>query len=347
VPFLFRRGMERSGERLQAINGLRGVAALGVFCGHAIPSIVPGGGSGVDILFVLSGFLITGILVRMHDSESGIRLGDFYRRRAFRIWPALLLLLLLLTTIYVFARDGSRLIEVAAAATATMNFARLFGVTSGGSLGHTWALAAVEQFYLVWPLLLAFTPWLKHRQQFVLGMLVVFIVLSIARSLVLMRWTIDDFHSDGILLGCILAIWRPAWLDRTSAAVWPVALALLGLAYLVPAGTNSLPYYWLNLVAAVLAFCLISAAATGRRMPPLELAPLVWLGNRSYGFYLWHFPIIGVVDKTRLPDLLGVPLALALSIAIAALSYRFVELPFLRYGARRPPSLTAAEKAEA
>jgi peptidoglycan/LPS O-acetylase OafA/YrhL len=342
--FLFDPGMGDQ-SHLRGVDGLRAVAALAVFAAHSIPWYAPGGGNGLDVFFVISGFLITGILVRMHEEDGKVSLSAFYWRRALRIWPALFLLLVVLQVAYLTRGDRSGLIDVGAAATATMNVARAIGITSGGALGHTWTLAIEEQFYLLWPLVLVFTPLLKYRRTLALGLLATFVLAGVGKSLILMNWQPDDFHSDGLVLGSMLAIWRPAWLNRLAVILWPVALLGLALVFLVLTSGRTVQAFWTNSWAAVLTAVIIVAAAEGSRMKVLEFKPLMWLGERSYGFYLWHLPVIVEMYRLDMDLNLRAALAFAVTVVLAALSYRFIEQPIRRYGTSRMPARAAERQA--
>lgn len=342
---LFDHPMAADQAHVPSIDGLRAVAALGVFCAHAVPRWITGGGNGLDAFFVISGFLITGVLLRRYEQHGKVQLGAFYARRALRIWPALLVMLLAMTVVYVTRENWHELKNVGWAATATMNFGRAFGFTNGGALGHTWTLAVEEQFYLLWPLLLAFTPWLKHRRALVIGLLVTLVLLAVAKTLFLVQQERDDFHSDGLIIGCMLALWRPDWLNRVSAILWPVALTGLLLVFIALTSGNTALHFWTNTWSALLAGCVIVAAAEGNRMRVLEFRPLTWLGERSYGFYLWHLPVVVEMYQFDLDPLVRAAVAFVVTVGLAAVSYRFIEQPIRRFGLSRMPQKKPAAEA--
>ncbi|MEX1072798.1 MAG: acyltransferase [Chloroflexota bacterium] len=308
------------------LDGLRGVAVLLVFLQHAqLAGFRHAGWVGVTMFFTLSGYLITSLLL-VEDGHTGrIHLGRFYFRRALRLLPALVVVLLAVGILAVvvgrdfWAQELATLLYVS-------NWANVAGLEMW-YLGHTWSLAIEEQFYILWPLALVFVRSTRWR----VAMCVIGVIVSVALRAVLFgpdaaaesRWSHGlDTRGDALLVGCLLALVRwsaPGWVG------WIGILGLAGtLAFLQP--TAELAYAGLVIAAASTA--LIMAAGTGA-----TLGPLVALGGISYGVYLWHFPII---EGTRwlaatVPGpvlVLGWFLA---TLAAAFASRRLVELPALRF----------------
>ncbi|HVQ87935.1 MAG TPA: acyltransferase family protein [Actinomycetes bacterium] len=361
-------GRSRGLPYLPGLDGIRAIAVVAVLLFHLPAQLVPGGFLGVDVFFVLSGFLITTLLLVEVERSGRIAFGAFYRRRARRLLPALFGVLIVCTLLALtVARDAaSQLREDAVAAlTYTTNWwyvldARSYFEISGRPplLQHLWTLAIEEQFYLIWPAVFLFV-W--HRW----GSRAVFwTALSGAlASTAWMTWLAvsgnlpafgdtarlyfgTDTHAMGILLGAALAVvWRPGQLPtRISQGARAVnggfgvaALAALCICLMTFGEDSAVLFRGGFLLVSVVAAALIAAAAHpgGWFGPALGNPPMRWLGTRSYGIYLWHWPIFLV---TR-PDLdlpyrgvaAGVT-SIVLTLGAAELSYRFIEMP-VRSGA--------------
>ncbi len=341
---------------LPALDGLRGLAVLGVLAFHAHAAL-PGGYLGVDLFFVLSGYLITGILVREHKA-GGIRLGPFWIRRARRLLPALLVLM---PAIAVYAHVWARPDELAnlrADAFATLAYvANWRSILAGKSywelfaapspLEHTWSLAIEEQFYLVWPLVVV--ALLRRSTRALLGASVALALASAASMLLLWdpghtarAYLGSDTRAAAILLGAAFSIVVPfsTTLTRRGVATLDVAggIAAVGLAIAWARLEGESPFlyrggFWLTEVAAlVLIAC---AVVPGSRVGKLlAFRPLAYVGTVSYGVYLWHWP----VDVVLTPERIALPrwglalLRLATTFAIALVSFYVVERPIRTRG---------------
>ena len=334
-----------------ALDGIRAVAILLVLFLHG--RLLDGGFLGVDLFFVLSGFLITALLLREWDQRRSISLGRFYVRRARRLFPALFLMILGVAVLYLAlsaVQHGRGFWpEVAAVAGYAANWVAATasppGLSTLGLFGHTWSLAIEEQFYIVWPLLLL----LLLRRRAPLGAIAVGLLVAAAAGGIL-RWFVwahdhspaaflrTDTRADGLLLGCAtLALISSApflrrWLTRPAVAV----VAVLVLATAVwRLRSDSSPLYAGGLVifevaaAGLIAHVVLAPGAFAARV--LAIRPLAWLGARSYGIYLYHFPLFFCVA----PATVGLSrdsfflVVAPLTVALAALSYRFVERPIL------------------
>jgi peptidoglycan/LPS O-acetylase OafA/YrhL len=333
---------------------------------HGGISWLPGGYFGVDTFFVLSGFLITALLLSEHQRSGRIRLGDFWARRARRLLPALFLMLVtvvLFTRLFLPAGSYPSLrgdVFSAAFYVANWHFiaqgANYFAATGPPSpVTHTWSLAVEEQFYLVWPILVVGAFALFRRVAAVFWLAVAGTLASAALMGVLFAHGANvnrvyygtDTRAQSILLGAALAA-ALAWcrqrglLDRLSVEQ-RLAFLLIGVAgFLIDAvlwtnlrGTQSFLFEGGFLLAALgTAAVLLSVIA----VPGTPLArylswwPLLWLGRISYGVYLWHFPIFLWVDTAR-TGLGGgelFVLRVAITLVVAAASYYWVELPIRR-----------------
>jgi peptidoglycan/LPS O-acetylase OafA/YrhL len=342
------------------------LAVVAVLLFHLPAQLLPGGFLGVDVFFVLSGFLITSLLLGELERTNRIAFGQFYLRRARRLLPALLAVLvvsaLLVLTV---ARDAAAVFrqDAIAALTYTTNWWYIvdersyFEVTGRPPLlQHLWSLGIEEQFYLVWPAVALFA-WHRWRGRGVAWVAVLGALTSTVLMAVLaVTWDVParadtarlyfgaDTHAMTVLVGAALAtIWRPGRLPRliTPAAQVSVTAAgtfaiigLLAIFALTPEDSGWL-YRGGCLVVALVSALLVAAAShpAARFGPALGTPILRWLGTRSYGIYLWHWPIFLV---TR-PDLdvpfggwVAAATSLSLTFLAAEVSYRWIEMPVRR-----------------
>jgi peptidoglycan/LPS O-acetylase OafA/YrhL len=338
--------------RIRPLDGLRAVAVLAVLLFHTASSPLAGGYLGVDLFFVLSGFLIAGILLDQSRTSGGISLGAFWLRRARRLAPALLVLLLAISVARIatpHADTSTWRPEILAALTYTTNWYQIasgsdyfaqFGLQS--PLVHTWSLAIEEQFYLAFAVLMLLLCTRLPRRR----LMQVFIVLALlSAGWMALRAGSDPawaYYSTGtrvqaLLVGAVLATAVRAPLAgvgidtrRRNAAGWVAGVAILvALAAPIP---NAVMLRGGFLVVALLAAVLIWALlGSGALATVLSWRPLVALGVISYGVYLWHWPIFLMLGT----DHKGGPAmqlwAMLLTVAVASLSYWLVEKP-LRNG---------------
>jgi peptidoglycan/LPS O-acetylase OafA/YrhL len=338
-------------RRIPALDGQRAIACLAVIAGHLGLPLCGGGWLGVDVFFVLSGFLITGIVLKERELTGTIRLRAFYLRRAGRLYPALLLTIaihLLLSPSLMSWRDV--LVSAGMAGTYLMNFWPF--VTFGHEpslIWHTWSLAIEEHFYLLWPpaVLALGSRRRVVRWALVLGAASV-TAMALTRGTVpgltlgyFMSWT----RAWELLAGCALAAAAPAVGRRTAAwAGWAGAGALLTA---FGAGNwvdrTSAPAMTGVIVMAVLgSVLLIVAARDGRGLVPrtLSIRPLRWVGDHSYGLYLYH-PFVTYLVERLMPsrELVTAPVVLLGVCLVAWASRRWVEEPVRQAAVRRtaPP----------
>ncbi|MFW9929612.1 MAG: acyltransferase family protein, partial [Candidatus Thorarchaeota archaeon] len=171
------------------LDGMRGIAVLAVIAFHAGISFMPGGFIGVDIFFVLSGFLITSLLIREYDKYKDINFKHFYIRRALRLLPALILLLILFSVLSVFflqwTQAKSNLEDALIVLFYVANWARAFHIHGAGWLGHAWSLSIEEQFYILWPITLIFLLKRIHSRRNIFYLVLIFAGLSWLLRLIL------------------------------------------------------------------------------------------------------------------------------------------------------------------
>jgi len=326
---------------IPALDGVRACAALAVIGLHVAKSVLPGGYIGVDIFFVLSGFLITSLLVREADETRALDLPRFYVRRALRLLPALAALCavqaLVLAALPAARLRGPDLEGLATAATYTSSFFAAAGANLGW-FTHTWSLSDEEVFYLAWPVVILLLRGSRHLAPVVFAITGAAIgwhlVVALASGVDRVYYP-PDMRAEQLLIGCSLAVAVSRYRIQVPATAGGVAAAGL-LAFGLGAGHLALMTYlrgWTTLIAVASAV-LVGAVATGNGTWLNRLfagPPQLWLGRRSYGLYLWH-PLALLLVITYGPGsaMLRLPIVLLLSVAMAAASYRFVEAPFLR-----------------
>ena len=338
-----------------ALDGLRAIAVTGVVVYHLGATWLPGGFLGVDLFFVLSGFLITSLLLDEVARRGRISYSDFLTRRARRLLPALYLLVLVVCAWAAWVAAPEAIGDLRGAALAAVFYvANWFFIATSRSyfadaqgpspLEHTWSLSIEEQFYLLWPiLLLLFVRRLSPRA------VIAALALGIAGSVAFMATAYDStdpssayFGTVGrvheLLVGCLLAYAAHRGLAIPPSWRWTgwIALGLIGVMMATVSDLTSFYYRGGSLVFCVIVAWLVLALGAG---PPgggptraLSWAPLVWIGMLSYGIYLWHWPLILWLTpaSTGLDGVLLPLVRIGATLAIASASYYLVERPIRR-----------------
>jgi peptidoglycan/LPS O-acetylase OafA/YrhL len=313
--------------RRPGLDAIRGGAVALVLLAHVFGGPASWAGAvGVTSFFVLSGFLVTRLLIEEVDRTSGVDVLAFYGRRARRLLPPLPIAVALAAAANAaYGLDWTR--HAAAAVTGTSNLASMWLSDSAGSFRHLWSLAVEIQFYLVWPVVVAVVPrrWLPV------------LCAGVAAAAISYRLQVsDDFllanygtrtRIGAMLIGSLLAL-RPRW--QPSAPTVVAAAAVLATFCLT--GSRLLFQAWGATAVAVAAAVVVAAALGITR----SVQGLGWLGEISYGVYLFHLPIARLVRRLGEGWPWGV-LVVALSLALAVVSHRLVEAPF-----RRAPIRSAA-----
>ncbi|MET0735981.1 MAG: acyltransferase family protein [Microbacterium sp.] len=381
--------------RYSGLDGLRAVAVTLVVGYHLFPpALLPGGFIGVDVFFVISGFLITTLLLREHAQTGRIALGGFWKRRARRLLPALALVVTVCATAAwviggdVLLRLGD---QVLGAFTFSYNWVSIagdagyFGGAAPELFRNFWSLAVEEQFYVLWPLILPLFLLLPRAWGRVAATLALAAASAMWMGVVVTSGEVTrayfgtDTHAFGILLGVALAFALAPRLGRAApvlaltpalmlAGGWKVVAppppkpqptapgvraatgiigtaalaALIGVALLPPTLTTA-TFPGATLTASALSAVAIAAAVWPGSVfgPAMDVRPLRWIGDRSYGIYLWHWPLLVLAvaagrqsgPEAGFSPWLGAGV-LVVTLVAAELSYRFVETPVRRRGFR-------------
>jgi len=350
--------------RAPGFDGLRALAVLTVLAFHEQFPALPGGFLGVDVFFVLSGYLITGLLVAQWEHSGRLNLRSFWVRRARRLFPALAVVLITVTAAAAVI-EPDQLAQLRpgliAAVTYSSNwwqalhhqsYFAVFGPPP--LLQHLWSLAIEEQFYLVWPLVLALVLGVLHPRRVRAAVAWLAAVASAVMMAAVYTPGADpsrvyygtDTHATALLIGSALALtWPLSQLVTASAerarrldfmGVIGVAVLAWGVGHFSGADSALYPV-GLVIAAVATAGILLAAGTAGTIGGMLSWPPLRWLGVRSYGIYLWHWPVIAlgtaVVGTGRRNELIWI-IETAAAIGLAAICWRWIEAPILRDGFR-------------
>jgi peptidoglycan/LPS O-acetylase OafA/YrhL len=354
-----------SNRYIQSVDGLRAVAVIAVLLYHLGIDWIPGGFLGVDLFFVISGYVITGLILDSIERSGGLDLRAFYLSRIRRLIPALIAMVVF-TTIYigVYAPETVRrfLNDLPYVFTGTMNWALVNrqqdyfeAIGRPPLLQHTWSLAVEAQFYLIWPLVLLFV--LRYFGKKNISFVALAIALASGFALFIYSVQIDiresavshvyfgtDTHSIGLFLGAALAVsWKPQNLTREiskRAQDFVDLIGVFGLLGLLSAflfiNENDPTLYRVAFPLTAIFGCatLISVIHPASRFAPiLSTKPALWIGERSYGIYLWHWIVFQLTRPSL--DLVGDDWALyslrvLIVFALADISYRYIETPVRR-----------------
>jgi len=371
---------------LPGLDGMRALAVVAVMIYHANSEWLPGGFLGVEVFFVISGYLITLLLISEKESTGRVHLGHFWMRRARRLLPALFVMMFMLityTTIFRSDALGKLRGDVLGGLFYVSNWYQIWvgqGYSSSGDfapLRHLWSLAVEEQFYLLWPLVMVVLLRVGTRRVFGMAkwLAVAALVVTIAMALLYNQgrvgecdvtpeayWTIADrciskadalylatiTRAGGLLLGAAFAmVWRPYAVMRgplRDKGRLMDLLAILGLVtlgaemwylhFLTPEG----PDPWLfrgGFLLTSIASLFVIAAVTHRGSlagPVLGNPVFLWVGVRSYGMYLYHWPIYQVIRRIAGKPLTVPQFAVAMvsTLIVTELSFRYIEMPIRR-----------------
>ena len=359
---------------LPSLDGLRGISIIAVMAFNTQLLCIQGGFVGVDIFFVLSGFLITALLVQNFHRTSGIGIKHFYFRRALRLFPALLALLLFYAAYALLFQPFDKAVTTLKGELYTLfyiaNWVQVPPISYHmGGLSHTWSLSVEEQFYIIWPLLLLLLLKLNSKRVIIIILLS---LVTISVSLNVWFWQTgipflrmyfgSDTRANEILIGCIAALLFSSGIfkrvensklaRRFNFVKWTfhsaafISLVGILLSFFYARIDQEFLYNGGFVLVSISVACIILdlvlfPSATSR---VFEFAILVWIGRISYGLYLWHYPISEASRQLfdgRTSVLFYQVFGLVVTFMVAAASFYLLEQPFLklkhRFGASRPP----------
>jgi peptidoglycan/LPS O-acetylase OafA/YrhL len=354
------RPIEPGRRYIAGLDGIRAIAVLCVIAFHLGVGWAKGGMLGVGVFFTLSGYLITDLLLSHWRRHGSLGLGTFWLRRARRLLPALFLMLIIVS-VWVALFDAGQLASVRRQViSASLYFANWSTIAQHGSyfarfatplpLDHLWSLSIEEQFYLIWPFVLLIGIWtLRNRLP-----LAILTLVAAGVSAVMMgqqfhvgydptrAYEGTDTRAFGLLIGAAVAMLWPTWAARrrVPAGVTNIfdVLGVLGFVVIVLLVTRTdsftpflYPIGFVLLSVATVAMVAAVVNPVSRLGPILGWTPLRWIGVRSYGIYLWQWPVIVLANPHQEPMTLPrAVLSVAATVLIASLSWRFVEDPIRR-----------------
>ncbi|WP_045516616.1 acyltransferase family protein [Neobacillus niacini] len=344
---------------MPGIDGLRAVAVIGVILYHLNIPWFQGGFSGVTVFFVLSGYLITDILIEEWNKNNKINFLRFMIRRFRRLAPALLVMIFIVTVWVTFSDHPSfekLRSDLLPSLLYFTNWWYIFHEVSyfdsfgpASPLTHIWSLAIEEQFYLIWPLLVILGFTFINRKRFR--------VLAILVGIVISAWLMAFLYIPGedpsrvyygidtrafsLLLGAALAfVWPSQRLSKTLPRHASLVLEIVGITgllliiilFMVTSQFDHFHYQGGMLLLSFITTLVVAALAhpASKLAKWLSVMPIRWIGVRSYGIYLWHYPIIILTTPIVNTDGINIwrlTLQIASTLFISALSYRFVEIP--------------------
>ena len=329
-----------------SLGGVRGLAVLCVLSFHAGIPVQSGGVAGVTLFFVLSGYLIATLLIRERQATGTIDLSRFFARRAWRLLPALVVVMVALAMLRIAAGDAHELAEDSLLTLAYLaNWARSAGDQMGW-WNHAWSLSMEGQFYVLAPLmilLLARAPR-PSGQRLVIALVVAIGGVMLWRAALVEGGASSariyfgtDTRADALLLGCLLAAIRmrhPFW--RPTPLLGPIALISFGLLAILPLVGLLGPSSGYGLIALASIGIVAGALGDDRYSTGLAARPLVWLGERSYSLYLVHVPVFMYLNAllATIAPAARIGTQVVVSMALSALLFRYVERP-LRHGPSR------------
>lgn len=331
-------------KHLPGLDGIRAMSVLAVIASHA--NVVAIGGLGVNTFFVLSGFLITWLLLAEWNKASDISLRNFYLRRTLRIFPAYYVFIIITISADLALGNDEIMPAILPSLTYTMNYFNVFYDHPPLSVAHTWSLAVEEQFYLIWPALMLFI--LKTNNKWLIPILVTIIFCCMAwRSLAYAYFQFGtsyvynafETRADSLAMGCLLAVLLQKQstrklVDKGTAMPIISVLAFILILWLHTNGTSFYRYtigYTISSLLAAFLLTQLMALSTRGIWQLLEYPAIRYIGIISYPIYLWHARRLELVEKIGISEpWLKTLIGTLICVAVASGSYYLIEKPFLR-----------------
>jgi peptidoglycan/LPS O-acetylase OafA/YrhL len=335
--------------QINQLDGMRALAIALVFVFHAAPDVLHGGYVGVDVFFVLSGYLITSLLAKEWRDGGNVNLKAFYARRAVRLYPALLVALFIAVLLGIWLHSQGLLGDELAGLTYTSDFWTLVHTPHFSALGQLWSLAVEEQFYLVWPLVLLAVLRRRGASSWrPIALSIIPLTFLKAAAFQAFGWQASYFlpwgSTDALMVGAALALLLPVTGDQpvvadrrllrlvesTAVGAAAIVVILVG-AVLLREVQDPLAYRGGLLVVALATGLLVAHVMTMRDKSPvgwlLGCAPARWAGKRSYSIYLLHLGALAAVTRLDAPRSERIATALVITLVLAEASWRLVESP--------------------
>lgn len=321
---------------------------------HAGANFLEGGFIGADIFFVLSGFLITTLLIQEFNRSESINLRNFYIRRVLRLGPGFCAMLLVFCFVSFAVLGGEKAnrnyIDALISLAYLSNWARAFSIHPPDFLGHTWTLAIEEQFYIVWPIfMLMLLRISKKRHKVALITATIALISWMLRVYLTMNGALPDrmyngldTRADALMVGCTLGIvFSSGMLSRNARKIVQKLLIIMAPLSASCLLTFSTLVYWRDqrmyyygffaveiLTAVLILDILVNQRSAIRKF--FSMKWLVWVGTISYGLYIWHYPIFRTMRALGFSDLNVITIGTFATFFIAAISYYSMERPVLR-----------------
>lgn len=320
---------------MPALDGVRAIAVLMVFAIHAFPGAGFPGGLGVDVFFVLSGFLITLILLNEWERYGQVSLRTFYLKRFIRLYPPLIVVAVLFIPMFFVLREP--LVDVLGVTVVALSYTSNVVMTVTDKMlahmAHTWSLSMEEQFYLFWPLVLVFMlhrGWDRKK--------IVFVTAALAAcSTLVWIFSGEDFpynplaKGGALLAGCIAALVVHA--KPTESRFWAMSSLAIFVGVFVATTMDAMSDAWAQTIAGVVIPFIVLHLAYGESwlVKSLSVRWLVYLGEISYGIYLWHYPVMYALRQSpSIPDWGQALIAACVTLGLSMLTNVLLEAPLAR-----------------
>jgi peptidoglycan/LPS O-acetylase OafA/YrhL len=324
-----------------SLDGLRGIAIIFVMMAHANFQLGIYGAIGVDMFFVLSGFLITTLLLEENLNRKLISLKAFFIRRVFRLFPALCFLLMVILLYSLFQYQNIRIIilkDVLWSIFYVKNISWLWETSNSGLLNHMWSLAVEEQFYLFWPFLLI-SLIKKNMLQSLNIILPLFSVYIFISHMFGISWIFNSIFHEGIFLGCSLALFR--W-NNAVLIKHPSSISIFLIMLIIIIGVAPIKYdvnleNVFGLITSIITSFLILISVEYKNHLLIDYllnnSILVFIGKISYALYIWHIPVFfWFREHSSLDPLENFILKWIVTLLLSLFSWYVIEKPFLKFG---------------